>query len=619
MRCETCGHVNEPGVKFCAKCGTPFAETQAQQPPAQAPYQAPQAPYQPPAQGVSPQGVPPQPQGQAPYQPPAQAVPPQQQYPQPGQQQYQQPYQQPGQAPYPPQGQYAPPIAPKQGVGAKIKSLPLKKILFIAIPVIVVIIAAIIIIPMLTGGGGSLLKHSITFFGDDEIIFISGDNNDKFKIDGDIHSYMKSIDGSKAVVLVDYDYNNGGTLWFITTSTCYKIADDVVDFQLSDTGNGVAYFTDYDARNDVATLFLYDTSSKNSTRITEDAYFDGDMMSVCISPNGKSIGYVSDFKSDKDEFTGYIKIDGKAPESLGKNTFAVAVSDGGRTVYFVKLADNMYNGALHVRSGRNENRLISDMYPGQSFMLNRDYSEVIFTVDDRSFISRGAGERERIGSIVVTSLIMPRGTPVAYSINYAGVLVYGVRNFNSFVAYTSEGLVHVDRKLDTNKISSSSDYGRYAQISTDGRTLLYRNNNGHLSAIDPTNANAERREVARNVISFVATSDAKSIYYINDDDELWFVKGNNAPVKISDDASYLVMPFNSARAFFLVDYSSNTGGELFCSNNGGKKVSIPRADEVRRVWVTAACVFYLNRDDEAYRSNGNENFVLFEQDVWHIG
>ena len=597
MRCEQCGHINDPGVPFCAQCGALLSAGQTPaQPQHQNPYQAQnQASYQAPYQQPN----------QDPYQ--SQYQQPQQQY-----QQYQSQYQQPG--------QYSPyPGVPEGKPTSKLKSLPLKKILLIGVPVIVVVIAAIVIISLLSKGGGSVVKNNISFFTDRGVVFVSGDNNPKFSLDGDIYSTQRSMDGSKAVVLLEYRSNTGGELWFVSTSTAYQIADDVMAYRLSDSGNGVVYLTDYDSRNSVATLFLYDTSSRGTVKITEDAFYYGssDMMGICISPNGKSVGYISDYDDRDEEFTGYIKVDGKTPEKIGKDTFAVAISDGGRHLYYVKKSDDGYSGSLHFRSGRNDTRLASDANSLSVLMFNSDYSEAMFVMEDKTYISRGGNERERISSLAIYRLVLPRGTQVSSNADRARIMVYGIRNFNDFVAVTGDGLVHIDSNMESNRISSSSNYANYASISPDGKTLLFVNNNGHLSSINPTIPGAERKEIARNIESYVATSDCKTIYYVNEDDELWCVKGNGAPIKVSDDvdANSIALSYNGARIFFLVDYRSSRGGELYFSNNGGRRAAIPGADETLYVWCTPTCAFYMNRDDEVFRSNGNEVFSLFEQDI----
>jgi len=511
--------------------------------------------------------------------------------------------------------------AEKVGVGSvfssivgMFKAMPLKKILLIAIPVIVVIIAAIIFIPMLSGSSVAMETDSIAVFVDNDQLFISGNTNNRFAIDGKFESIQRNMDGGKAAILTDYDSRNGGTLWFVTTSNSYHIADDVLEYILSDTGNGIAYLTDYDSRNDVATLYLVETSSRKSTLITEEAMYDGSMQGICISPNGKSIAYISDYDERDNEFTGYMKIDGKGAEKIGSNLFAVALADGGRYLYYVKLADN--GTSLHVRSGRSDNRLVSD-YRGLSSLslkLNRDYSQVIFNDGDRSYIAQSGGEKVRIGGTPIRWFLLP--TWAQQGGNHRYVNVYGLRNFANNVIRNDDGLAYLNSAFETNRISSTADNSYSAIISNDGKTLLFLNNNGHLSAIDPTKAGAERREIARDVETFLASSNGKTIYYINDEDELYCVKGNGNPVKVSDDvyAYSLQMPINSNRAFFLVDYRRGSG-ELCFSNNGSKRTKVAGGDDVVGVMALPKAVYYLTIDEDIFRSNGNERFSLFVEEV----
>jgi len=462
------------------------------------------------------------------------------------------------------------------------------------------------------------MTNSISLFEGDGEVLVSYNNDPRFTISGDLHSSQRSIDGGKAAILTDNRDNRGGTLWFVTTSGSARIAEDVLTYQISDSGNGVVFFTDYSSKNDTASLYLYDTQAKKASLITEDAPYFGysDMTGVCISPNGKTIGFASNYDQYHDEFTGYVSIDGKAAEKLGKNSAAVAVSDGGRYIYYIKNYDG-YSGSLNVRSGNNDNKLISDFNTYIYLSLNKDYSQIFFNYQDKSYLSQGGSEKAKIGNSTISDLLVPRGTQKRIVQNfYTMITVYGISSFIDQVAYSDDGLVYINKSLETNKISSSSTYANSARISNNGKILLFISNTGHLSAIDPTNPNAGRREVARNVQEFVATGDVTSIYYVNEDDELFYIKGNGQPVKISDDVSnHLVLPYNSAKAFFLVDYSDKRGGELYFSDKGGRRVKVPGADEVMELWSTPANLFFQSYDNEIFRSNGNEMFIRFAEDV----
>ena len=555
MTCSYCGQENQPGVRFCSRCGAQFPSTPA-------------------------------PQAQPPYIPADESRP----------------------------------DRTAGGAPGKLKSPLMKKILMIAIPVIVIVIAAIIVIPLATGGSGNAMRkdHIQLFFEGEDLIIISGNNNAKFTIDGEFYSMQRSIDGSKAALLTDFDYDNdnGGTLWFVTTSGVYHVADDVMACLLADSGNGLVYASEFDREYSAASLYLYDTSSRKAARVTDDAYFSlyNYRHGVCISPNGKSISFISDYNDEDDSFYGYMSIDGKSPERIGSNMFAVALSDGGRYLYYAKESDSG-NHSLHVRSGRNDYRLVSEV-SGGSMSLNMDYSQAVFNDGDRSYITRNGGEKERISGSYIRSFIFPRGTQMGG--NHDFFTVYGIRSFLNNVVRNEDGLAYLSNSLDMTRISSTSQYASSAFISDNGRTLLYLNNSGHLSAIDPTKPGAERREIGRNVENFIATNDTSVIYFVNEDDELYYVKGDNAPVKVADDvyANSLRMPFYSKMAFFLVDYSPrDSSGELFYSNNGARRAKVERGNDITSLWVTPTNVFFENIDDEVYRSNGNEVFIKFAEDV----
>ena len=604
MICTFCGHNNDPGVKFCARCGAQIQQNQQSANPANTASPAIPAGYDNTAgYGNTPGFDNTAGYGSTPDFGNAQGY---------------------GNA----AGFDNAPGSGKKGAGVTddSKKLPIKKILIIAIPVVIIIIAAIIIIPML-GGSGSSRKDYIGFFSDRDETIISGNNNAKFSIDGDYFSSQVSMDGSKAVVLVDYDFNYGGSLWFVTPSESLLIADDVYTYTLADSGNGVAYFTDYDSKNDLATLYLYSVPGKKATLITEYAYYDGDnntMQGVALSPDGKSIGYISDYDEQNFEFTGYIKIDGKAAEKLGDEMFALAISNSGKYLYYCKLDVKTEAASLHVRSGRNEFRLISDLNSAPSIMLNKDYSEILFNADTRTFISRRGGERERIGGDSIYALIMPRGSQVkrgAYN-DFASITVYGISSFSNFVARTEGGLAYYDNKLESNKISNSDLYAYSAEISSDGKTLYYITNSQRLSSINPTVSGAERVEIEKNILSFIATTDGKSVYYVNDEAELYFYRGSGNPTRIADEvySGSLVISYNGNKVFFLVDYRNSIGGELYFSNNGNKRTRVSGADEVTYIWSTPANIFYVSRDYELFRSDGSEKFSRFHDEIddWYF-
>jgi hypothetical protein len=118
------------------------------------------------------------------------------------------------------------------------------------------------------------------------------------------------------------------------------------------------------------------------------------------------------------------------------------------------------------------------------------------------------------------------------------------------------------------------------------------------------------------VESFVVSVDGRTIYFVNDDNELFFVEGEDNNTRIADDVGAwrkTMMP-DSNRVFFVGDFSSRTNsGTLFYSDNGGDRVRVPGGNDVTSVWSSANSVFYSNIDGDIYRSNGDENFQRIVQ------
>ena len=106
------------------------------------------------------------------------------------------------------------------------------------------------------------------------------------------------------------------------------------------------------------------------------------------------------------------------------------------------------------------------------------------------------------------------------------------------------------------------------------------------------------------------------MYYVNDEEDLFHVRGNRTTLIATDVyAASLTMSYSGNKVFFLMDYRSNRGGELYFSNNGGKSTKVSGADDVMSIWSTPTNIFYISRDKELFRSNGSEKFALFHDEV----
>jgi len=569
MICEACKHENEAGVKFCSKCGEKTGAT--------------------PAPGT----IEVVPEADA-----APAVKPEEALV----------------ATSAPEAKPSTPAAPASSSLAStvesIKQMPPKKLAIFGGGIAAVIILLIIIIAAASGGSRfDMRQNSITFLREGSEIIVLGNNN-RFTIDGRYNSSQVSMDGSRAAVLTDWSSANGGTLWFVTTSRATLVAEDVFSFTLSNTGRGIIFYTDRIGGDWRTTLNLYETNNSRLTRISEDAHFEAST----ISPDGRTVAFVVAHDARGNEITGYMRVNNRNPERLGDNILPIAVSNGGRHLYYIR-EDETGRESFHVRSGRNSNRLIPEIgRTPPTIMFNNDYSQIMFTMDGRTFFSRNGSERERVSALEIQGLLVPPNTQV--NLRHGFIQTYGVSTFANQVALSVDSnwetrLEVIDRRFEASMISGTAGL-RDAHISENGRTLLFVNRSGHLMSVDPTNNNPEATEIARNLRFFVASSDASHVYFINSDNELMHVRGNRTPTRIADFASHLVMSPRGNRAFFITDMGRN-GGDLQTSNNGGRPSRV--ATEVMSVTATPTSVLYRNFDSDVYRSNGNANFSRVAADA----
>src|SRR5690606_21926355 len=116
----------------------------------------------------------------------------------------------------------------------------------------------------------------------------------------------------------------------------------------------------------------------------------------------------------------------------------------------------------------------------------------------------------------------------------------------------------------------------------------------------------------------VVSPDGNHIYYVDDYDELFHIKGNGKPKKLSGDVDpySLTLSPDGNYLYYLTDYRRDIG-TLYQTKNGGKPKKI--ADDVQTVQKAApGMIYYQYQDDEEYDlyySKNNSKFELLDPSV----
>ena len=539
MTCPYCGAQNEPGFQFCKTCGAKLAAKPAA--PQQPQYQAPQ-----------------QPQYQAPQQPQYQA-------PQPQYQQYQAPQPQ-YQAPQQPQYQAPVAVAPKQPKKSpfedlikKIKSIDFgallkdPKKLIIPAAAVAAVLVLVILISVISAAGGKAVTPETSYYAlnvDGEYTLL---RDDKIIEEGMDRIYMltSSMDGSVAV------YESEDELFAIQNSKIVSITDEWSDMTLSVNGASLLV-TDYDG-----VLSIYNTKNGDGTEIAEDVEW------FCVSPDGKTVVYL--VYDDGDYITYLYK--GKNSIELGEDLIPVAVSNGAKVIYCI---DDEKGSLCTVDTKGNTEKIASNVYD-DGFFMNEDHTQMIFQADGKWYATVKGGEKIKLTSDY-NFRIMTYQYAASFEDYNIDMITYPTSDLRNCFVLVDGDISWMNNKWELTKAAKDVEE---AYVSADGKTLVYLKDNGKLLKV--TSKKLDKPvELAEDIWSFMPTSDCSAVYYINDDDELFFQKGTGKAKKVSDDVDGgIVTPGD----VFL--FSSDE--ELYSTKNGGKKVK--QFEDIYDIAMTGTTIY----------------------------
>lgn len=429
-------------------------------------------------------------------------------------------------------------------------------------------------------------EHTITpLTVGDEIAFFYDGKEVEGRADGMRDVYYSSLDGSVLLiptkvtesVPAPYDTPTSRktttTLYVVTKKGAVEVAENPKAWALSLDGKTVAYVDEYDS------LYLYTVKNGKSKEIAQDVSAKG----LTLSPNGKKATYLTeDTKTVTPEGDGAVSTEvtvytmfvynGKKSVEIGEDIMPLGLDDSAKYVYYIDIEKN----ALYCTNLKGDSKKISSDVTYSLFNLftfNKDHTEIVFTSNGKTYISKKGDEKIKIGS---TSLLLcaPDNSELHVSLDTVLTFTYGIETFAEKYFASPEGteagsdIVYVDKKLEADKKVKNV---RGALISDDLETLYYLKN-GKLYRLDLSKKDAEPHEVADDVTSFDIMADGSAVYFINDSDELMYAKGKKKAKKIGDDVHSVEITHDGI-ALFLVDYEDNEG-TLYSSKKGGKKKQV---------------------------------------------
>ena len=469
----------------------------------------------------------------------------------------------------------------------KALKLPSKKILIPAAAAVAVILILAVILALPSGGNTYSSRLYPIYSMDDEATYLANGTKlleDTFE--GDYAYSCSSMDYAVTLYLSGED-----VLWAATQKGLVEVGDDVETFQLSADGSTVAYI------DEDQVLYLGSTKTGECEEIAED------VVSVILSPNGKTVVYMT---YEKDEPVTWLHHP-KEPVELGENLYPLAVSDGAKYLYCV----NEKSALVLVDKKGDTEKLCTDVDDGGDFLFNKDLSQIIFCAKDKWYICVKGGEKEKLDIDTMNlSMLSPRWTQSG-AFGYA--TVYNVKSLtgrfyygrNSVNMYT---IVYLEKNLESEE--AADDVGSVT-ISDDGKRVYFRTDNNRLKYVTAARPD-EEVELAKHVYGYVVLSDGKTVCYYDEDNILYVLKGKKT-VEIEEDVFSLYRTHDD-KVLFLAERDQSGNGTLYLIK-GDKAEEI--SEDVHTVALRPNVTYYWEQTDDneydVYAAKGTRFELILEE------
>lgn len=574
MNCPNCGASCAEGMEFCTDCGTPLAEQTA---PVEAPVAA--AVAEPIAAPIA-----------EPVAEPAEA---------------------PAATSVESPAAETPTAEKKSGfsigaVLAKVKPFLKNKLVLagIAATVLVLIVLCVVSIAMGNNNGFIQLKQSVLLIeNDDEVGVLVNNKLLKETIPADGYSdVQQSLDGKiTAFMVYEQDEDSYGVeydLYIVKGNKFKKVAQDVVSFELSVSGKGLAYTTIEDEEEGTYGLYLMKVGSKKATKVsTELCNTD-----FAISPDGKSVAYYeAGDEGEPDEL--YFAKGKKSQKVTSKETQLLGLSNNGKYIYAACGEEDSSEANLY-KFNKKGDRVKLGKIGSEEIYFNADHTQIMFFNDGKTYVSTKGKDAVKASSGELTMVDIPNSGAM-----YADGSTYPVDNLfdHVYTSYNDGGRSAWIIKKNPDKNVKLASKVSSCTLDESGKYMYYLRNGEELRVLKLShgqNAVDKSKELADDVDNYVITSNRKLAYYISDD-TLYSVNGKKGgrTKTIKSDELGLAMVLNSKDVlFFTVE------DDIYACSNGKTAKMVLEDSEL--VLSTANGIVFAGSEESLYANKTGKKFKL---------
>lgn len=311
-------------------------------------------------------------------------------------------------------------------------------------------------------------------------------------------------------------------LYLVKEGKIIPVDNRVPDFRLSAGGDGLVYLRYQEERSGENLTDLYLYKNGKSTRIAGDIPYEYGSNYLQISPDGGTLAWNA---------LGTTWLYDGAVRELGTGLRCEGISSGGKLVYLSQL-DKVH--AFVQRGGNNESR--RDLGDGSFVCFNRDLTQAIYrrkipSGDSWTFqtVLLLDGRREFPLDPDAFLPLLPIGTQLEGN-------VLGISTFaGSYLCSFKGRLCRLDSRFRPKVLFEKGTAGGYS-LCRDGKTVTYRSLSDRcLYRLD--GSKPELLLDHQDTRLWWVLDDGESCYYIDDDWDLWYSRGNRTPVLVMEDVS----------------------------------------------------------------------------------
>ena len=428
-----------------------------------------------------------------------------------------------------------------------------------------------------------------------------------------LHRLNKSVfpydipDRTAAVLIAQSVGDLGAQIYFTDVDNLIEIRKNVLEYSISNNGDYLLYSTQ--SNTEGYGLYQYDVKRKKEILLGQSK--DKQYQLLSLSPDGKSISYnmiqINNQNSTSEIIVeGFYIRDGGEQVSLGVGTVALVISDHANYVYYCDYEDGRMNYLYRLQDQKVIELMERFTDSIHSLYLNRDYSEVMLTLQDKTYLCLKNGEPFQATDAPIRTVLMPDKCNKTEDGFVKALTGINVDTFRNKVFLCTDNTLRVYVKGENARIIGEVYRTTDVTLSEDGNHLLYRSYDRVVRKINDLFGECREETYISDVDSYIASGDLSEVYYLKDAG-LYYKKGASEPKHIADHVSELYWNTDYTQALFAAEKEGSNNTLYSCSQgNEPEELLAYSSNSIQRMYYGISIVGISSTGYEVYyNTEGN--------------